>query len=236
MNILVINGSPKGNDSNTLKITNAFLNGIKANCRELVTIEIIEVNKAYINHCKGCFCCWNTTPGKCVIEDDMSQILPKIINAEIIIWSFPLYFYGMPSKVKALLDRNLPVFLPFMEERNDGGVIHPHRYDKKQAKIVLISTCGFYSTINNYEALIKQFDIMYGSNYTKIICPEGELFSQQRLSNRINEYLLNVEQAGKEYALNMCFSHESVQRLNTLLCSPKAFVKFADRSWNIKDS
>ncbi|AEY67085.1 flavodoxin family protein [Clostridium sp. BNL1100] len=235
VNILVINGSPKGINSNTLKITNAFLDGIKVKYQEFAKIETVIVSTSNINHCKGCFCCWTSTPGSCIINDDMTQILSQIINANIIVWSFPLYYYGMPSKVKALLDRNLPLLLPYITNRDDGGSNHPFRYKGNHAEIVLISTCGFYSTINNYEALIKQFDILYGINYTKIICPEGELFSQKQLSKRINEYLLSVKQAGEEYAFNRCFSDETEQKLNTLLCSPKTFVKFADNSWNIKD-
>lgn len=188
MNILVLNGSPKGTKSNTYRITSAFLDGIAAELGVAANIEVFDVSAAHIEHCKGCFCCWTSTPGHCVIHDDMDFVLPKIIAADVIVWSFPLYYYGMPSKLKALLDRNLPLNLPFIEKRADGGCDHPGRYGKMDTKHILISTCGFYSTENNYNALLGQFDILYG-NYQKIICPEGELFAQPELKARTDEYL-----------------------------------------------
>ncbi len=92
MSILVLNGSPKAEKSNTMRLTNNFLEG--AGWKE---IEIIHLVNKEIRNCTGCFSCWNKTPGKCVIKDDMSEILEKIISADTIIWSFPLYYYNVPG-------------------------------------------------------------------------------------------------------------------------------------------
>lgn len=234
MNVLVINGSPRGKRSNTYRITTAFLEGMKETS-SAVSIEEIDVSTAHIEPCKGCFCCWTATPGKCVIQDDMQTILPKILEADIIVWSFPLYYFGMPSKVKALLDRNLPLNLPFLTEGPDGRVTHPRRYENKPADQVLISTCGFYSTEHNYDALIKQFDIVFDGQYTKILCPEGELFSQPPLKSRTDEYLSYARQAGKEYAQGRQISKETEEKLSELLYAPNVFREMANASWEIAD-
>jgi len=44
-------------------------------------------------------------------------------------------------------DRQLPMNLPFMTEREDGmgSGSHPSRYDMSGKRYILISTCGFYS-------------------------------------------------------------------------------------------
>lgn len=236
MNILVLNGSPKGANSNTFRITKAFINGMQTVLGASAVCDIVEISAAQIEHCKGCFCCWTATPGRCAIRDDMDTLLPKIIDADLILWSFPLYYYGMPSKLKALLDRNLPLNLPFIAARADSGCTHPPRYDQKIAKNILISTCGFYATENNYDALFKQFDILFENNYTKIICPEGELFSQPELRMRTNAYLADATQAGIEYAQQSYISQETMQKLNTLLYPPDAFVEMADANWDINDA
>ncbi|MBS5344242.1 MAG: NAD(P)H-dependent oxidoreductase [Clostridium sp.] len=86
----------------------------------------------------------------------MKEMIPKLLEADIIIWSFPLYYFGMPSGMKAFMDRMLPMNLPFMSEREDGGSVHPPRYPQMtQVKHILISTCGFYSKQNNYKGLEK---------------------------------------------------------------------------------
>ena len=119
MNILILNGSPKGEHSNTLKLTNAFIDGYTQ--RGAANIDRIDINKLQIHPCKGCFACWEKTPGKCVMHDDMSGVLKKILQADIIIYSFPLYHFSLPSQLKMLIDRLLPMYLPFMDSQADTG-------------------------------------------------------------------------------------------------------------------
>lgn len=231
MKTLIINGSPKGNKSNTKEITNAFVEGLKEQGN--FDLDIINIQQSKINHCTGCFACWTKTPGKCVIADDMDGYIQKYIEADLVIWSMPLYFYGMPSKVKAFLDRFLPLNLPFIEQREDGGSGHPSRYNLPDKKYVLISSCGFASTENNYEALVKQFDIMFGDSYEKILCPEGELLRVPALSGKINEYLTIVKKAGKEFAESSKFKSGTQKELEELLFPPNVFADMANANWEI---
>jgi multimeric flavodoxin WrbA len=234
MKILVINGSPKGNDSSTLKLTRSFLEGM--NSVEKQDVEFIDLLKSNISPCTGCFGCWTKTPGTCVLKDDMADYIPKVLAADLLIWSFPLYYFGMPSKTKLFLDRMLPTSLPFMVERDAGGSSHPHRYNLEHQKHMLISTCGFYSTQNNYDALYKQFEILYEGHYDKIICTEGELFKVPQLSKRTNQYLSFVKQAGIDYASLGKISEESKNHLEELLYPAKEFIQMADASWKITES
>ncbi len=138
MNILVLNGSPKGEKSNTLKITKAFLEGLCS--KQYHNVNMVNISEKDI---RGCFLCWTKAPGRCVIKDDMEELLEQYIKADLLIWSFPLYYFGMPSKMKAFLDRTLPTNLPYMRVNKKGTCGHPSRYDLSQQRYVLISTCGF---------------------------------------------------------------------------------------------
>ncbi len=233
MNILVLNGSPRCDRSNTLKITNAFLDGMNAVNKN--HIDIIAIYNTSIEHCRGCFSCWTRTPGRCIIDDDMQELIEKYIDADVIIWSFPLYYFGMPSKIKAFLDRLLPTNLPFMTVNADKTSGHPPRYDLSHQHHVLISTCGFYSTKNNYDALLRQFEIMFKNDLTKIICTEGELFNVPQLSARTGNYLVYAEKAGEEFALEGRFSEYTENKLTELLFPPESFVEMANASWKIQE-
>ena len=150
MRILIINGSPKGEKSNSLRLTHAFVEGIKKENQSkqiLTEIEQLDVLKLDIKGCRGCFACWKSTPGKCCIRDDMTSVLLKFLWADVIIYSFPLYYFNVPGSLKNLIDRQLPMVLPFMSEREDGvgSGNHESRYDMSGKRYVLISTCGFYS-------------------------------------------------------------------------------------------
>ena len=121
MNIFVINGSPKGAGSNSYRLTAAFLEGMK---QTLPYIQIRElfISQTDIKPCRGCFSCWNRTPGQCQIQDDMQQVIQDLLWADITIWSFPLYYFTVPGSLKNLIDRQLPMLLPFMEERKKNGI------------------------------------------------------------------------------------------------------------------
>jgi multimeric flavodoxin WrbA len=233
MNILVINGSPKGDQSNSLKLTNAFLEGAEEVLGSNVpTVERLDVAKLDISSCRGCFSCWNKTPGKCVIHDDMEKVIEKLLWSDLAVWSFPLYYFGMPGKLKMLMDRQLPMSLPFMVKDADGGG-HPSRYDMSGKKTVLISTCGFYTAADNYDAVRAQFDRLYGkSGYTAIFCGEGELFRVPELRARTDEYLSYVREAGKEY-ISGGISQETSKRLSELLYPRDVFERMADASWGV---
>ena len=229
---MLINGSPKGKKSNTYKLATSFIEGMKEEQKEFV-VEEIFVNKLEINPCLGCFACWNKTPGECVIKDDMKEIIEKLLWADITIWSFPLYYFSVPSKLKTLIDRQLPMVLPFMEKDAESGS-HPARYDMSKKRNVLISTCGFYTTQGNYDAVISMFNHLLGTdNYEKIFCSQGELFRVPELSNRTNEYLGYVKTAGQEY-ISGKIKETTRTKLNTLLFSKETFEAMADASWGVE--
>ena len=106
MNVLVLNGSPK-QKSDTMVMTRAFLDGLAAaaDCY----VHVVDVINKIIKPCRGCFGCWQVGHGQCLQKDDLNEILCEFIWADLIVWSFPLYTYSMPSHLKAVLDRTLPL-------------------------------------------------------------------------------------------------------------------------------
>jgi Multimeric flavodoxin WrbA len=59
--------------------------------------------------CLGCFACQKT--GKCVIKDDMNEIVPKMEHADVLVFATPIYYYEMSGQMKTLLDRANPLFV-----------------------------------------------------------------------------------------------------------------------------
>lgn len=239
MKILLINGSPKGKRSNSLKLAYSFIEGFKNGCtddEESISIDELHVASMNIAACKGCFACWQKTPGICCIKDDMQKVIGKLIDADLILWSFPLYYFNVPGILKNLIDRQLPMSLPFMSSKQNGygSGSHDSRYDMEGKRHILISTCGFYSAVGNYDSVLRMFDHFLGKgNYTTIFCGQGELFRVKELSARTDEYLSTVKCAGSEYAMTGTISEKTDAILHTLLYSRDVFEKIADASWGI---
>ncbi|MCR4719893.1 MAG: flavodoxin family protein, partial [Firmicutes bacterium] len=100
MKILVLNGSPKREKSDTMQITCAFLEGMnEVSPQEVHTIHTVD---KHIEYCTGCFTCMRNG-GECIHNDDMRGILEEILKSDLLIFNFPLYCYGMPASLKALL-------------------------------------------------------------------------------------------------------------------------------------
>lgn len=135
MNVLVINGSPKGERSNSYQLAKAFLDGLRDG-GDSISAKTLTVSQMDIRPCLGCFSCWSKTPGQCCIRDGMSQVIEDMLWADVTVWSFPLYYFSVPGPLKNLIDRQLPTLLPFMAE--DGGEngcgSHPARYDMSGKK------------------------------------------------------------------------------------------------------
>ena len=232
MNILLINGSPRGENSNTIRLSNAFCEGITEKIN--ANIESINLNKLDIKDCKGCFVCWKDTPGVCCIKDDMQEMLEKIKSADIIIWSFPLYYFSLPSRIKAFMDRQLPLMLPFMDKNTLGGA-HPKRYESSQQKNVIISSCGFYTTENNYLAVNAQFDRIFGKdNYTSIFCAQGEILRTKEMSNFTSSYFQSVRNVGAELIEFGQISENTKKSLNKNFLPREIYERMADASWGIE--
>ena len=227
MKVLVVNGSPKGEKSNTMNLTRAFLEGAKWQ-----DAEIIDISKLDIKSCSGCYSCWSATPGKCVIGDDMSKILPKIVEADIIIWSFPLYGCFFPGYMKIFSDRLIPLMLPEMIESAESGG-HPLRYDPSKQRYFYISTCGFWTSEGNYDSIIKLFERGSVSQDYKtytIFCGQGDLFNIPELKEQTASYLDIVRRAGEE-----CISGGISKKIQELLSEPlfpkDVFEKMVNDSW-----
>lgn len=97
--VLAFNGSPR-KKGNTEVLINAVAHGVE---KAGGGIEIIRLCELTISPCIGCGGC--SKKGKCVIEDDMTQLYDKISLAKRIILASPIYFYGITSQAKAFVDR-----------------------------------------------------------------------------------------------------------------------------------
>lgn len=234
MRVFIINGSPKGARSNSYQLTKAFLAGMGDGDSPIETREV-TVSRLDIRPCLGCFSCWSKTPGQCCIADDMRQVIDGLLWADVTIWSFPLYFFSVPGPLKNLIDRQLPMALPFMTE--DGGETgsgsHPARYDMEGKRTVVISTCGFYTAEKNYDGVSALFDHLCGKGkYTTLFCGQGELFRVPELKRRTDEYLEAVRRAGREYMAGG-ITAETEEKLHALLFPRKVFEEMADASWGV---
>ena len=196
MNILVFNGSPKKEDSDTLHITRAFLEGMTE--QEPQDIRTIHVIDRHIEFCSGCLACMRNG-GICRHKDDMRDILEQILASDLLLFSFPLYCYGMPAMLKNLIDRTLPLSSLAMQKVDDRYE-HVGQADFSHLKYVMICGCGFPNSTHNFEPAVAQFRLMFPSGHTIITVPESPMFNAPEAAVVTVPRLELVKEAGRQYA------------------------------------
>ena len=98
--ILALYGSPR-RGGNTEILLDEFL---KAAETEGAVIDRLYIGDYDITPCRECLACF--LDGRCIIADDMEQIYPRLLAADIIVLASPVFFYGVSGWIKALIDRS----------------------------------------------------------------------------------------------------------------------------------
>ena len=99
MKIVVLKGSPNSNGSTNMLADN-FIKGASESGHEIVEIDAAHAD---ISPCIGCVHCGYE--GECVLNDDMDEFRKDILNADMMVFATPLYYYGMSAQLKILIDR-----------------------------------------------------------------------------------------------------------------------------------
>ncbi|MDO5435613.1 MAG: flavodoxin family protein, partial [Clostridia bacterium] len=219
--ILVLNGSPK-KKSDTFRLTEAFLKGFNAEGEH--TVNIVNVIEQQIAPCRGCFGCWAKEEGHCVINDDQNAILDLYRDADLIVWSFPLYCYGMPSHLKAVLDRTIPLVKMKMMQEADGTVRHEPLVDFSRMHTLVICGCGFPHWEGNFDGLKHMCKTCFGD--PDMICvPETPLMNVPEAAIVADPLLKRFENAGKEYGVSLTLSEETIAGLEMPMIPAEEYIR-----------
>lgn len=164
MKILVITGSPRKNgNSNTL--ADNFIKGAKEAGH---IVERFDAAFKNVHPCVACNKCGMN--GECVFKDDFEFVKNNIINSDAVVFTTPMYYFGISSQIKTVIDRFYAI----------NGKIHVPK------KAILIVTYADHSIkdahpiISHYETLLEYLG---WSDSGKIIVPdvwkEGDINNTQ---------------------------------------------------------
>ncbi len=222
MKITIFNGSPRGKNGNTNIMAESLLAGAKETGAKTENICLVYKK---ILQCAGCFGCWSKTPGKCVIRDDMEDLMKIFLDSDIVGLATPLYTGTMTALMKNFLDRMIPIATPQIVQRENGNFAHNGRVNNYPL-IFVMSNAGFPGK-NNFDILSMTF-----SRYRPIAeiyrnC--GEVLRTGFPS--VEQYKEALHTAGKELAQFRVISPQTMDRLNADLMSDKDYMENTNAFW-----
>ena len=228
MKILVLNGSPKKDNSDTMHITRAFLEGMNEVAEnEIKTIHAID---KHIEYCSGCFACMRNG-GECIHHDDMCGVLEEILDSDLLIWSYPLYCYGMPAPLKALLDRTLPLSSMAMQKVGDRYE-HVGQRDFTRLRYVMICGCGFPNSKHNFEPAVAQFKLCFPNDHTIITVPESPMFNAPEASVVTAPRLEKIKEAGRQFAQSGAISDALMTEITSPMIPEDQYAEIVNGTVN----
>lgn len=124
MRVTVFNGSPRGRASNSHRIVDPLLEGARQAGAQTEEVFLVERS---VEDRRGCFGCWTKTPGQCVIDDDMSELLELYLESDYVGLATPVYSMYMTALLKNFTERLLPLVTPHLHRADYGSFYHRGR-------------------------------------------------------------------------------------------------------------
>ena len=118
-------------------------------------VEVIDLRDYHLNYCVACYACAES--GKCVIGDGMNEIAEKLVEADVIVFATPVYFYSMSGQLKVFIDRLVPVY---SEISSDIYIIASQMDDSKEmmekAKAMIVAIATDFELNCEYEGVVSR--------------------------------------------------------------------------------
>ncbi len=143
MKIIILQGSPNKNGSTSI-LVEEFTRGAKSAGHSVQRFDIAEMN---INPCLGCVACGYEGP--CVQKDDNDKIRRSILNADMIVFATPLYYYGVSAQLKTVIDR----FCAY-----NSSITRKHMKSALLAVAWNSNNWTFEALVDHYETLVRYLD------------------------------------------------------------------------------
>ena len=150
--VLILSGSPRKAGNSDL-LCDEFMRGAKEGGNEVEKIRVAEKN---IGYCRGCYACKES--GKCVIKDDMAEVLQKMIDVDVIVLASLVYFYSIDAQLKALIDRTVARWLE-VRDKEFYYIMTAADNEKESMETTLACFRGYADCVEN----AKEMGVIYGT-------------------------------------------------------------------------
>ncbi|MDE6849777.1 MAG: flavodoxin family protein [Clostridia bacterium] len=103
--IIVVTSSPRKNGNSEI-LAQKFADGALSAGNKVTTVAVRDIG---LQFCIGCLYC--NSHEKCVQNDGMNALYSSFENADVIVFSTPVYYYSVCGQLKTFLDRLNPLYV-----------------------------------------------------------------------------------------------------------------------------
>ena len=164
--ILILTSSPRKN-GNTNTIVNWCAQSATDAGAEVECVDIARF-KYKSNGCLSCYSCQESDKYECKVKDDANDLLERLNDFDVVVYSTPIYMFGPSAQVKLLLDRTYSL-VKFDAETGDPILKSPGQ------AMALIATAGggINDGLNLTDQSFKSMAAFLGNSYLSLLIPEA---------------------------------------------------------------
>lgn len=234
---LVIIGAPRRNGY-TRELATHLIRGLE---RGGTQVDLLDLFDQKIGICRGCYGCWSPGhPGRCVQNDDMTDLLERYCLASLVVLVTPVYYYSFSALTKTFIERLLPLTrpLPSVGPRLKLTKNALRRPDNTPRKMALLAVAA-HRDMRTFEGVTKTFELiaegMDAEPVGTLLRPESYFMDFPASKPVTMKKILGAfETAGLELARDGRVSLETEQRVSTHLTrDDDAFNRHFETYWAI---
>lgn len=171
-NVLMISGSNRNGNTEYI---------LKKLSEKIEDSELILLRNKNISYCKGCLACHHIP--KCIINDDINEIITKITESDLIIFGVPNYFDNVSGLFKNFMDRLHPLYKSDLAANKKVIFIYVGGGNSKGTKTELH---------NSVKGLVKYLKLDVIKEYSFQALYPKDIIEQNKLPKIIDEIILNI--------------------------------------------
>ena len=99
MKIVVLTGSPRKN-GNSAYLAEQFIKGAEEKGHEVFRFDCAFKQ---VEPCRACNRCGMNGP--CIFNDDFQELRPHLIDADMVVFATPMYYFSISAQMKRVIDR-----------------------------------------------------------------------------------------------------------------------------------
>lgn len=176
--ILVITGSPRKNGNSDI-LAESFIEGA---LQAGHTVDRFDGGRKKIRGCIACDKCF-TKGTACAVKDDFNEVAPLIAQADMVVFSSPLYYFSFTAQIKAVIDK--------LYSFNSS----PEPLNEKES--VLLS-CGETTDLTDFDGMVKTYektiDFLKWNDRGQILVPD--VYNKAEINNKGQGYLKLAKELG----------------------------------------
>ncbi|OQW95006.1 MAG: hypothetical protein BWK77_08265 [Verrucomicrobia bacterium A1] len=235
MKVLLIRGNPRKTGL-TQQVTDRFLKGVLASGADVTDVDAVALA---IEPCTGCYTCWAATPGHCIHDDAMKDLLPVVRAADVIVFSTPVNYYAMSGSLKTFIERLFPFFAPGIERSARGyfrnRCRYPADFGRKKLITIVVGSLRHLDTFGpvneTFRLIADSLDMQIGGQLTR---PESYLLQFTRSKPKTVRLIEQAfVDAGMQAGTTGCLSAQTMeQAAQSLSVDDRHFETYSNIYWD----